>query len=101
MATRIGRKLSVNSSQENGTDTERWLPEQGGIYLLILVKRMGQTQRMATRTGRKQFVDSSQENGTDTERWLQEQGGIHLLILVKRMGQTQSDGYRNKEESIC
>ena len=44
MATRIGRNLSVNSSQENGTDTERWLPKQGGIYLLILVERMGQTQ---------------------------------------------------------
>ena len=44
MATRTWRNLSVNSSQENGTDTEQWLKEHGGIYLLILVKRMGQTQ---------------------------------------------------------
>ena len=74
------------------------------LYLLLIpVQGLGQTQRvLVTRIPRKIYLLLILAQGTDRHRgWLPEQRGNYLLILVKRMGLTQSDGYQNKEESIC
>ena len=59
MATRIGRKQFVDSSQKNGTDTEdTGYKNTNEAILLSIVKRIGYTQRMHDYQNREEAVCS-------------------------------------------